>query len=189
MTPYVALPPGRLRDLAGIRVVDYTALLPAGVGDPHGGSESLEFLIDGMSHLVGADIWMDELEVNGAEVLARYRGEPFEGATAVTIHRVGAGQVIYVGTSLDDVGQNLFMDTLLTVAKVTPGVPSPDNVEIVRRVHDGIDHWFVLNHNTSAQQVTLPSSGVDLLSGKVISGPVVVNGRDALVVRSNATVD
>jgi hypothetical protein len=45
VTPYVALPPGRLRDLAGIRVVDYTALLPAGVGDPHGGSESLEFLI------------------------------------------------------------------------------------------------------------------------------------------------
>ena len=181
--------PGRLRDLAGVRVVDYTALLPVGGGDPHGGSESLEFLIDGMSHLVGADIWMDELEVNGAEVLARYRGEPFEGAPAVIIHHVGAGHVIYVGTSLDDVGQNLFMEKVLTVAKVTPGVPSPDNVEIVRRVHDGIDHWFVLNHNTSAQEVTLPSSGIDLLSGKVISGPVVVNGRDALVVRSNANVD
>jgi beta-galactosidase len=181
--------PGRLRDLAGVRVVDYTALLPAEVGDPHGGPESVDFLIDGTSHLVGADIWMDELEVNGAEVLARYRGEPFDRAPAVTIQCVGAGQVVYVGTSLDDVGQNLLMDKLLTVAKVTPGVPSPDNVEIVRRVHDGIDHWFVLNHSASPQEVTLPTGGIDLLSGKIISGPIVVNGRDALVVRSNSDAD
>jgi beta-galactosidase len=132
---------------------------------------------------------MDELQANGAEVLARYRGEPFDGAPAITIHSVGAGQVVYVGTSLDDVGQNLLMDKLLTVAKVAPGVPSPDNVEIVHRVHDGIDHWFVLNHSTSPQEVKLPSSGIDVLTGKVISGPVVVNGRDALVVRSNSDVD
>jgi len=101
----------------------------------------------------------------------------------VTMKRVGAGRVIYVGTSLDDAGQDLLMGMVLTWAGI-PEVPSPDNVEIVRRVHEGIDYWFILNHNRVPHEVRLPTGGIELLTGQAISGTVSVNGLDALVVRS-----
>jgi beta-galactosidase len=175
--------PGALRDLAGVRIVDYTALLPAGTGEPCGGSESLELIIDGTSHRVSADVWMDELEVNGTEVIGRYRAGPFAGSPAVTMKRVGAGRVFYVGTSLDDAGQDLLMSMVLTEAGIAE-VPSPDDVEMVHRVHEGIDYWFILNHGTAPQEVLLPTEGVELLTGRMVSGKVVVNGLDALVIRS-----
>jgi beta-galactosidase len=128
---------------------------------------------------------MDELELRGAEALGWYRDGPFAGAPAVSMHRVGAGKVFYVGTSLDDTGQNLLMGTMLAEAGVAPAVESPDNVEIVRRVLEGHDHWFILNHGTTPQEITLPTRGIDLLTGKTISGPVIVNARDGLVVRSH----
>jgi beta-galactosidase len=128
---------------------------------------------------------MDELELRGAEALGWYRGGPFAGAPAVSMHRVGSGKVFYVGTSLDDTGQNLLMGKVLAEAAVAPGMESPDNVEVVRRVHEGSDHWFILNHGTTPQEVTLPTGGIDLLTGKTISGAVLVNGRDALVIRSH----
>ena len=131
---------------------------------------------------------MDELEANGAEVLGRYRGQPFDGAPAVTMKRVGTGKVFYVGTSLDDAGQDLLMSKVLVEAEVTPEVLSPDNVEIVRRVHEGADHWFILNHGSVPQEVTIPASGIDLLTGKAVSGNITVNGLDALVVRSQCSL-
>ncbi len=179
--------PGALRELAGVRVVDYTALLPTGAGTPSGGPESLELTIDGTLQRVSAGVWMDELETNGAEVLGRYRGQPFDGAPAVTMKRVGAGKVFYVSTSLDDAGQDLLMSKVLAEAKVSQGVLSPDNVEILRRVHEGADHWFILNHGPAPQEVTIPASGIDLLTGKALAGNITVNGLDALVVRSQSS--
>jgi beta-galactosidase len=176
--------PGLLADLAGVRVADYTALLPSGSGIPSGGPETLELTVAGTTHRVSADIWMDELELRGAEALGWYRDGPFAGTPAVSLHRVGAGKVFYVGTSLEDTGQNLLIGTVLAESAVAPGVESPDNVEVVRRVLEGRNHWFILNHSATPQEITLPTRGIDLLTGKTTSGPVMVNGRDALVVRS-----
>jgi len=179
--------PGVLRDLAGVQVVDYTALLPAGTGEPCGGPESLELFIDGTSHRVSSDVWMDELEVKGAEVIGRYRAGLFDGSPAVTMKQVGAGRVIYVGTSLDDVGHDLLIGKVLTEAGIT-GTPSPENVEIVRRVHENTNYWFILNHGTTPQEVRLPARGIELLTGQAIAGSIIVNGLDALVVRSQSTI-
>jgi len=99
------------------------------------------------------------------------------------MNRIGAGKVFYVGTSLDDAGQDLLMGMVLTGAGIAE-VSSPDNVEIVRRVHEDIDYWFILNHSMVPQEILLPGGGVELLTGRAISGKVVVNGLDALVIRS-----
>ncbi|HTK11108.1 MAG TPA: beta-galactosidase [Ktedonobacteraceae bacterium] len=176
--------PGALCELAGVHVTDYTVLLSPEAGPPSGGPASLELSIDGTSHLLSTDVWMDELEVSDAEVLGRYCGGPFAGTPAITMKRVGAGRVIYVGTSLDDAGQDLLIGKVLSEAGVTPGIPSPDNVEIVHRVYENVDHWFILNYGTQSQEVRLPTGGIELLTGKVTSETVTVNALDALVVRS-----
>ena len=43
----------------------------------------------------------DLLHVRGAEVLAQYAGEFFAGRPAVTRHRFGSGQAVYLGTGLE----------------------------------------------------------------------------------------
>src|SRR5260370_7896491 len=127
---------------------------------------------------------MDGREVNGGEVLGTYRGGPFDGSPAVTLQRLGAGRVIYVGTSLDDVGQALLMGKVLDETGITSGVPSPDNVEIVRRVHEGTDSWFVLNYGPVPQDIRLPARGIELLTGRPVTSPVIVTVLVALLVLS-----
>jgi beta-galactosidase GanA len=82
----------------------------------------------------------------------------------------------------------LLMGKVLDETGITSGVPSPDNVEIVHRVHEGTDYWFVLNHCTSAQEVRLPARGIELLTGRAITETVIMNGFDVLVVRSQSGV-
>jgi beta-galactosidase len=179
--------PGALCELAGVRVTDYTALLAAGTGEPCGGPERLELVFnEAAPQRVSADIWMDELEVQGAQVLGYYRGGIYDGAPAVTLHQVGNGRVIYVGTSLDQAGLDLLIEYSLQQAELAPGITTPANIEIIRRVHEGVDYWFVLNHSTEPQEITLPMSGVDLLSGQAIRQTVRLQGYDVLVIRSQA---
>lgn len=174
---------GLLRKLAGVHVDDYTTLLPAAIGVPAGGPELLELTLNGVTQRVSADVWMDDLALQGAEVVGRYHGGMYDGSPAVTAHRVGQGRVIYVGTALDDAGLAVLMDFVLEQAGVTPEIASPANVEIVSRSYQGTRHWFILNHSPEPQQITLPEPGSDLLSGQEVSGSIILNGYDVLVVR------
>jgi beta-galactosidase len=178
--------PAALRDLAGVQVADYTALLPAGTATSAENSPRLELDIDGIVHVVGADIWMDELAVDDAEVLARYRGGPFDGAAAITLKQSGAGKVLYVGTSLTATGQDLLMSKVLAEAGIPPGIPSPENVEIIRRVHDGHDYWFILNHNATPCEVQLPASGIDVITNRSLTGKITIDGFEVLVIDSRS---
>jgi beta-galactosidase len=129
---------------------------------------------------------MDELAVDDAEVLARYRGGPFDGAAAITLKHSGAGKVIYVGTSLTAAGQDLLMSKVLAEAGIAPGIPSLENVEIIRRVHDGHDYWFILNHNATPCEVQLPASGIDVITNRSLTGKITIDGFEVLVIDSQS---
>ncbi|TDD11205.1 hypothetical protein E1292_05945 [Nonomuraea deserti] len=77
--------PGPLRELAGVRYLEYSTML--GPVPVHGlGKQGV------------ARAWADALEPEGAEALARYDHHHFGRWPAVTEHRVGRGTVTYVGT-------------------------------------------------------------------------------------------
>lgn len=180
--------PAALRELAGIQVTDYTTLLPASIARPDD-TPSLELNIDGSVHEVATDIWMDELVADDAEVLARYQRGAFAGAAAITLKQAGAGKVFYVGTSLTPAGHDLLMGKVLVEAGIPPGIPSPENVEIVRRVHDEHDYWFILNHNATPCEIQLPASGIDLITNRSLTGTITIEGFEVLVIDSQATLE
>ena len=126
------------------------------------------------------------LAVDDAEVLARYRGGPFDGAAAITLKHSGAGKVIYVGTSLTTTGQDLLMSKVLAEAGMAPGIPSPENVEIIRRVHSGHDYWFILNHNITPREIQLPASGIDVITNRSLTGKITIEGFEVLVIESQS---
>lgn len=178
--------PAALRDLAGVQVVDYTTLLPAGTAALAENSPCLELDLDGIVHVVDAETWMDELAVDDAEVLARYRGGPFDGAAAITLKQSGAGKVIYVGSSLTATGQDLLMSKVLAEAGISAGIPSPENVEIIRRVHSGHDYWFILNHNATPREIQLPANGIDVITNRSLTGKITIDGFEVLVIESQS---
>ena len=174
--------PGPLMEAAGVEVTDYTALLPHAVGVPSGGPEAIALLWPEPERRVGAD-----LDGRTGTALGRgvrpVSGEPYDGAAAIARNQYGAGRVFYVGTSLDDTGHALLLGRVLREAGVTPGPEAPDDVEMVRRVADGADHWFILNHNGAPVQVVLPAAGTDLLTDRQMSGTVTLQARDVIVLR------
>jgi beta-galactosidase len=172
--------PGFLRELAGVQVSDYTAVHLAE------GTPGIELDIDGMVHEVEASVWMDELAVEDASVLARYRGGQFDGAAAITLKQSGAGRVIYVGTSLTSAGQDLLMGKVLAEAGIPPGIPSPEHVEIIRRVHCEHDYWFILNHNATPREIQLPASGIDVITNRSLTGTITIDGFEVLVIDSRS---
>ena len=172
--------PGPFAEMAGVTVSDYTTLLPAGHGAPGAGPDLIAF-DDGAA--VGADIWMDQLAAPDAEVLARYSSGPYAGSPAISVRRVGGGNVVYVGASLDDAGHDALLARLLRLADMRPGPAMPEGVEAIRRPHEGTDHWFILNHTGEPREVRLPADGTDLLSGRSIAGTVTIGPLDVVVLR------
>jgi beta-galactosidase len=141
--------PGALRDVLGLRVDEFLPL-----------HEGETVTLD--SGLTG-DVWAERVRLDGATVLASYLDGPAAGLPAITSHVFGAGRAIYVSTRLTGASLDAFVGSL--------GLPArdlPDGLEVVRRG----DYVIALNHTLS--DVTLPGSGVELLTGDTCSAGVVV---------------
>lgn len=152
--------PGAFRDVLGVCVEEFHPL-PPGEG---------MVLDDGTR----ATVWAERVQVCGAEPLLRYAAGPLAGLPALTRHRFGAGTAWYVASELAASAYDRLLDQALAGAGVT-GCGLPAGVEIVTRRRNGTRWRFVLNHTD--QEVRVPGSGVDLVSGaRVVDHRVAPGG-------------
>jgi beta-galactosidase len=166
--------PGPLRNLLGVEV-DEPWPLPDGVS----------VTVTGPVTACEASIWAEAIEPVTAEVVATYLDGPLAGRPAITRNRHGAGAAWYVSTVLSDQGlRDLFAQICGVDAPMT--VPRP---EIITRSDGESSYTFVLNHATEPATVTLPTAGVDLLTGQAVSGTVTVPTLDALVIHTTGVHD
>jgi beta-galactosidase len=144
--------PGALRELLGVRIEEFFPLAQG---------EWIELTDFGTARL-----WSELGHAESAEVLASYADGPVAESPAITRRSVGAGNAWYVGTRLDDVGE--ILEQVLAQANVSPVVAGlPRGVEAVRRVSGDARYLFVINHTEN--DVTVPVSGTDLLTGSALS--------------------
>lgn len=104
--------------------------------------------------------WCDILEADTAEVLARYHGEYFSGAAAITRNTFGAGKVYYIGA----VGTQPLYDRIARMAAEQVGLPLignlPPRVEVVTRTAGATSARFIFNNDEQPKVFTL--SGTEL---------------------------
>jgi len=125
---------------------------------------------------VGTD-WIDIIKPGDGEVLASYAAGPGAGRPAVMEKRLGAGRALYLGTRVDDA---TISELLL---RRLPDMPAlPRGVERVIRRADGVSYEFLLNHGAAAA-VTPSGDGVDLLSGKPVSGDLALPAGGVAIIR------
>ena len=168
--------PGALRDLLGIRVEEFHPLAPgatvtlAGAGPP-----------DGLDGAAGTR-WSERLRSAGCEVVARYGAGMLAGLPAVTRNCLGDGVAWYLSTWLTDSAYDTLLRGVAAAAGVRPAVADvPPGVVVSRRHGDDGTSWlFAFNH--TGEPVTLPATGVDLLSGKA-AGPLRLPARGVAVLR------
>jgi beta-galactosidase len=168
--------PGLLAGLCGVEVDEYDSLAP-------GTSNSVEFTWPKLSGAAPAPVegLCDVLQPRGAEVVAHYTQDYYAGRPAITLHRAGSGQVVYVGSLGGSALYGVLAPWLLELAGVRPLLAAPDGVEIGERWQGDRRLLFVLNHSRQAQSVALDGRYRNLIDGALLAGQVALAAHDVWV--------
>ncbi len=75
------------------------------------------------------------IEPEGAQTIATYGGDFYAGTPAATVHTVGEGRVVFIGTALDAEGMSAVIDPVIDACGAET-VDSPEGVEVMRRTAD-----------------------------------------------------
>ncbi|MDN4482540.1 beta-galactosidase [Demequina lignilytica] len=160
-----------LRDALGVTVEEF---LPLREGE----TATVVWGDDGP--VVGSDVWQEDVQVHGAEVLATNASGPGAGMPAVTRHAHGSGAGWYVATRLGvDALGTVFSGAYRDAGIVLDG--APETLEVVTR--RGPDADFVVAANHADEEARLPVAGVDLLTGDGSDDGFTVPGGGVAVVR------
>jgi beta-galactosidase len=156
--------PGAFAKVLGVWIEEFLPL-------PAGGTVTLD---DGSAGLV----WSERGEATTATVLAHYP----DGAPAITRNRYGDGAAWYLTTRLDEPSRERFLRRVAREAGVT-GSGAPTGVEVVRRSNreTGVTYHFLINHTEADAEV--PADGLDLLTGRTVTGELRLRAGDVAVVR------
>ena len=161
-----------LRDALGLTVEEF---LPLRDGESHG--------LDWVDHEgIIADVWQEDLALEGAEVVANFSGGPGEGEPAITRHRHGSGTGWYVATRLDPAGMRALLHDVYADAGIAPA-GMPDGLEVITRHGADADYRIAVNHRED--DVELDASGVELLTGAEISGALTIAAGGVAVIRTS----
>jgi beta-galactosidase len=108
----------------------------------------------------------------GTEVLARFKGNYYDGAPALTCRALGKGRVYYYGAAFSEDTANVFLEklgcaeTYADIVSLTPGV------EIAVREKAGHKWVILLNYLNESQKVDVRTEVRDAISGGTVSGAV-----------------
>ncbi|AEI12936.1 beta-galactosidase [Cellulomonas gilvus] len=167
-----------LREALGLTVEEF---LPLRAGE----TARVSWTPDGaQAQELPADVWQDDIALDGAQVVGTYLDGPAAGRPAITRNAHGAGSAWYVSTRLDIDALAPVMERVYADARLAPA-GLPFDVEVVTR--RGADADFVVAINHSAEDVDLAlGDGQELLGAAPVSGTLVVPAGSVAVLRTDA---
>ncbi|MFS0869784.1 beta-galactosidase [Paenibacillus xylanilyticus] len=165
--------PGELRKLLGIWVEEIDALLPE--------QKNSIVLKEAYGNLQGkyeCGMLCDLLHSEGAEVIAEYGDDFYQGMPVLTRNTFGKGEAWYVASDPEDRFLDGLLGQLAAAKNINSLLETPDGVEVSARTKDGKSFLFVMNHNASTQSYDLGNGKAqDLLTDRELSGHVEIEGR------------
>ncbi|WP_405375338.1 MULTISPECIES: beta-galactosidase [unclassified Microbacterium] len=164
-----------LAEALGIRVEEHLPLREGATAEVAYGDRRLT-----------SDIWQEDVSVTTAEIRGSYLSGPAASGPAVTRNELGDGVAWYVSTRPDADGLRAIMSDVYADAGIAPR-GTPAGVETIVRHGEEADFLVAINHG--ADEASIPTSGVDLLTQEEIRGTLVLAGGDVAVVRLPHTAD
>ncbi|MCX6345546.1 MAG: beta-galactosidase [Armatimonadetes bacterium] len=169
--------PGLLQDVFGVVVKEY-----------HSPEASEENMIWGSmgeinGHTSRVNVWLDLLELRGAEVMAKYDGGFISYGVAITRNSFGKGKAYYIGTQPESDFMITLMDAVAKDAGVTLGIPTPQDVEACERVGEGKKLTFIINHTEQTQNVSIPEPCTNLITCEAIEKSLTIDAYGVAVLK------
>ncbi|OWA33712.1 beta-galactosidase [Saccharibacillus sp. O16] len=172
--------PGELRKLLGIWVEEIDALFP---------DMRNKIVLDGeLGSLKGeyeCGMLCDLLHTEGAETLAVYGEDFYQGMPVLTRNIFGKGQAYYVASDPEQSFLDGLLEQLCADKGIQPLLDTPQGVEVTKRVKDGEEFLFILNHNAQEASYELAGEYVNVLKGETLSGTTSIAGRDVQILTRN----
>ncbi len=152
--------PGKLTDLFGMEVEEYDSL-------PPDTSKGVQLLGGDYGHEKGSgQTWCDIIKSNGAETVAVYTEDYYQGKPAVTANTYGKGKAVYVGTDASkEIKEQIIGLALINTCADVNFHSAYLGVEVVRRTKDGREFLFILNHSDLKKCIELDATFTNLLTG------------------------
>ena len=135
--------PGKLRDICGIEIPEYDCLY-----EKKGRAEYKEEVYD-------ISKWADIIELKGAEPLASFACDFYEGSPVVTVNQYGMGRVWYIGTEGSPEFNDALFQDILSESGVSGIGRSPEGVELSVREKNGKRWLFAINFTNEAKSFAL----------------------------------
>lgn len=125
------------------------------------------------------------LHCEGASALATYGDDFYKGTPVVTRHRFGKGTAYYVGSEPEPRFLADFYGQLLKEQQIVPVLSTPVGVEATCRQTARGTLLFLLNHNSTSTQITLPTDKGyrDLLHDQEITSSLSLAGYDVAILK------
>ena len=164
--------PGPLRMLAGVWAEEIDALAPS--------QTNRVCFNDGKEY--PCQLLCDILHLEGAEALAVYGEDFYQGTPAVTCNAFGKGRVYYVATQMAPEGLARVLDEAVQAADVSPVAAPCSGLEIVRRRNE--KHVFTFVMNLTKETHVLPeelAGRTDLLTGQKAEKGRIMQSFDVLI--------
>jgi beta-galactosidase len=149
--------------LAGVRVADFTVV-------PAWERSALRFEHSGAA--VPAPIFNEMLAATGDDVrtLAAYMSDYYAGQPGVTLHRLGAGRVVYFGAFFTPENTATLLDGLEIEDPLTAKAEIPAAIQATLRSNGQEQFCFMLNFTNDKQPVTFREPAFELLEEQKLNG-------------------
>lgn len=168
--------PGFASELCGVRVIDYTHLGP--------GDDDVYALWDGEE--LEAPVFNDILEpLEGARVLATFKGNYYDGEPALIANNLGKGTTYYYGAGFSVKTAESFLIKLNFAIPFKELFELPIEAELSIRNSDTQSYAFILNYMSYRIDVNIKEPMIDLLTGKQVNGLYELEKYGVLILKMN----
>jgi len=153
--------PGLVAKICGMVIEEYISM-------PIDQDNQVQFGLPELEDKFPTSAWADVIEPQEAEVIARHTQDFYADKPAATFHRLGKGQVIYLGVMGDGAFYDAVARWISGLAGIQPLLETPAGVEVTERWQGERRLLFVLNHNAQAQTLTLNTAYKNLLTDQTL---------------------
>ncbi len=170
--------PGPLRDTLGVWVEEVDAL--------YSEEKNVFRLKDNKNKEKTYDCHFlcDLLHTQGAQVLAEYASDFYEGRPAVTVHSFGKGKSYYIGTQVEEAYLNQLIMEICDNEGISSKFEYEGEIEITSRKNENGEVFFVIHHGTKDGMIDFKDNQyADLLTNKVYTGKTRITASDVFVLK------
>ena len=172
--------PGKLKVLTGCDIPEYSYIAPD-MTDVH---------IKWGDDVFTASVFVDQLtldrdskETVDSKILATYEDDYYKGYGALSVNKIGKGEVYYYGSAFNEESVKVFFDKLGVSNPFGKYFDLPKEIELAVRENESGKYAFILNYEKEEKIFKVKEKAYDLISEETVAGDIILPGYGVIVLK------